>query len=204
MSRLRFVARSPGLFLWLTAVWVGLWGSVTWANVLGGVAVSFALLVVLPLPPVTSRSTVRPWALLRFVLFFAGELVQASLTVVVQVLRPRSTLQQAVIAVPVRGVSDRLLTLVANAVSLTPGTLSLELDRPSSTLYVHVLDVGRVEGVEKVRRSILRLERFAILALGSAEALRALDAAAPDAAAATTAAPGTAAPDAAPPEVTPR
>lgn len=190
MSRLTRVGRSPGLFLWLTAVWVGLWGSVTWANVLGGLAVSLGLLVLLPLPEVATHRRLRPLALLRFVAFFAVELVKASVTVVVQVLKPRSDLQQAVIAVPVRGVSDRLLTLVANAVSLTPGTLSLELDRPSSTLYVHVLDVGRgVEGVEKVRRSILRLERLAILALGSAEGLRALDAANPDAA---------------PPEVTPR
>lgn len=175
MNRL---TRAPGLLLWLTAVWVGLWGSVTWANVLGGLTASGLLLVLLPLPEVPTHRRLRPVALLRFVAFFAAELVKASVTVVVQVLKPRSDLQQAVIAVPVRGVSDRLLTLVANAVSLTPGTLSLEIDRPSSTLYVHVLDVGHgAEGVEEVRRSILRLERLAILALGSQEGLQALDAA---------------------------
>lgn len=175
MSRL---TRSPGLLLWLAAVWVGLWGSISWANVLGGLAVSCVLLLLLPLPEIPSHRRFRPLALLRFLAFFALELVKASFTVVVQVLKPSSDLQQAVVAVPVRGVSDRLITLVANAVSLTPGTLSLEVDRPSSTLYVHVLDVGHgADGVEEVRRSILRLERLAILALGSPEGLRALDAA---------------------------
>jgi multicomponent Na+:H+ antiporter subunit E len=163
---------------WLTVVWVALWGSLTPANVLGGLAVAVVLLLLLPLPRVASEGGVRPLALARFVLVFLWELVKASATVVRQVLRPRGELRQAVVAVPVVGVSDRLLTLLANAVSLTPGTLALEVDRPKGTLYVHVLDVGAGPGAaDDVRRSIVRLERLAILALGSRECLRALDAA---------------------------
>lgn len=164
------------LLAWLTLVWVALWGTPTVANVLGGLAVACTLLLLLPLPEVPSRGRVRPLALVRFLAVFLGELVKASLTVVVQVLRPRSTLRQAVVAVPVVATSDRLLTLVANAVSLTPGTLALEVDRPSRVLYVHVLDVGPGEdALDRVRQSIVRLERLAILALGSAPCRQALD-----------------------------
>ena len=170
--------RHPGLLLWLTFVWGGLWGSLTAANVLGGLLVAAVLLLLLPLPEVPRQSRVRPAALVRFVLFFFWALLAASWTVIVQVLRPRSQLRQAVVAVPVVGVSDQLLTLLANAVSLTPGTLALEVDRPRSTLYVHVLDIGGdADSVEQVRRSIMRLERLAILALGTQEGLAALDAA---------------------------
>ena len=175
MNRL---SRSPALLLWLTFVWVSLWGSFSPANVLGGVVLAVVLLVLLPLPEVPRQGRVRPVALLRFVLVFFWELLAASGTVIAQVLRPRSQLRQAVIGVPVVGVSDQLLTLVANAVSLTPGTLALEVDRPRSTLYVHVLDIGGdADSVEQVRRSIMRLERLAILALGTQEGLAALDAA---------------------------
>ena len=91
------------------------------------------------------------------------------------VLRPRLQLRQAVVAVPVRGASDSLLTLLANAISLTPGTLTLEVDRPQSTLYVHVLDVGTGhDAVQRVRDDIRRLERLAILAVGSAAGRRQL------------------------------
>ena len=177
MSRL---TRQPGLLLWLTFVWVALWGSFTAANVLGGLLVAVVLLLLLPLPEVPRQSRVRPVALLRFVLFFFWELLAASWTVIVQVLRPRAELRQAVIGVPVVAVSDQLLTLLANAVSLTPGTLALEVDRPRSTLYVHVLNVGGdADSVEQVRRSIMRLERLAILALGTEAGLAALDAATP-------------------------
>ncbi len=160
---------------WLTVVWVGLWGSVTPANVLGGLAVGAGLVVLLPLTEVPTQGLVRPLALLRFLGFFAVDLVRASLSVVALVLRPRLELRQAVVAVPVRGASDRLLTLLANAISLTPGTLTLEVDRPRATLYVHVLDVGGgPDAVERFRASILHLERLAILAVGSVECRQAL------------------------------
>ena len=158
--------------LWLTGVWVGLWGSVTAANVLGGVAVALLLVTVLPLTEVPTAAVVRPFALLRFLAFFAVDLVRSSLQVAALVLAPRRALRQAVVAMPVRGASDSLLTLLANAISLTPGTLTLEVDRPGSTLYVHVIDVG--EGVDAVRADLLHIERLAILSVGSADVRRAL------------------------------
>jgi multicomponent Na+:H+ antiporter subunit E len=160
---------------WLIVVWVMLWGSITFANVLGGIAVAAALLVLFPLHPVSSPGIVRPLALLRFLVSFAIDLVQSSLKVAALVVRPRSRLRQAVLAIPVRGASDQLLTLLANAISLTPGTLTLDVDREASVLFVHVLDVGsEPDGVERVRADILRIERLAILAIGSATCRRAL------------------------------
>jgi multicomponent Na+:H+ antiporter subunit E len=167
-----------GLLVWLTAVWVGLWGSVTVANVLGGLVVATVLLVGLPMPDVASRGIVRPLMLLRFVGFFTVDLVRASLQVVALVLRPRRELRQAVVAVEVVGASEQLLTLLANAISLTPGTLTLEVDRPRQTLFVHVLQIGADrEAVERVRRSILRVERLAIDAIGSPECRQGLSSA---------------------------
>ena len=161
------VAR-PGLLLWLTAVWVGLWGSVTVANVLGGLAVALVLLATLPLPEAPVRAVVRPLAVVRFLGAFAIDLVRASVEVIVLVLRPRSQLRQAVVAVEVVGASDQLLTLLGNAISLTPGTLTLEVDRERRILYVHLLQLGADrDAVERVRKDILRVEQRAIDAIGS-------------------------------------
>ena len=164
------------LLLWLAAVWVALWGSVTPANVLGGLAVALVLLAVptraAAPQPAGTRGRVRPLGLLRVAVVVAGELVRASLQVVVLVLRPRSQLRQAVVAVPVTGASDALLTLVANAISLTPGTLTLEVDRERRVLYVHVLQVGDgPDAVDRVRRDIAVLEGYAVRALSGSTAL---------------------------------
>lgn len=160
------------LVLWLTAVWVGLWGSLTVANVAGGLALSLLLVTLLPLTDVPDRAVVKPLALLRFAGYFLVDLVRSSVQVTLLVLRPRHQLRQAVVAVPVLGASDSLLTLLANAISLTPGTLTLEVDRPASTLYVHVIDVG--DDLDAVRADLAAVERLAILAVGSAQCRRAL------------------------------
>lgn len=174
MSRLR---GSLPLLLWLTLVWVGLWGGFSAANVLGGLALALLLLLLLPQSDVGSRAVVRPLAVLRLAAYFAADLVRASLRVAAQVLSPRPLdLRPAVVALPVRAASDHLLTLLANLISLTPGTLTLEVDRPGSTLYVHVLDVGRrPDAVARVRGSLQHLEVLAVRAVGSPECRRALD-----------------------------
>jgi multicomponent Na+:H+ antiporter subunit E len=178
----RRLRRHPVLLVWLTLVWVGLWGSASAANVLGGVVIAVVLLLALPLTDMPDQDDVKAAALLRFVGHFAVDLVRASLQVALLVVRPRVRLHQAVLAVPVRGASDRLLTLLANAISLTPGTLTLEVDRPRSTLYVHVLDVGPgAGGVERVRADILRVEHLAVQAVGSRQGRAALDEAMQDA-----------------------
>ena len=164
---MKALAGRAGLVAWLTVVWVGLWGDLSAANVLGGLGLAVLLVRGLPLTDIHEAGVVRPLGVLKFAVFFTGDLVRASVQVMRLVLFRRQ-LRPAVIAVPVRGASDGLLTLLANAISLTPGTLTLEVDRPLGTLYVHVIDVGDGElGVERVRADILRVERLAVLALGS-------------------------------------
>ena len=168
MSR---VTRHLGLLVWLVLVWTALWGNLSWANVLGGLVVGLAVLLALPLEQVPRQSRVDPLGVVLFAAVFLVELVQASLQVVALVLRPRGQLRSAVIAVPVHGEGDRLLTLVGNAISLTPGTLTLEVDRARSLLYVHTLDVG--EGPDAQRASIARLELAAARALGQSHEVHA-------------------------------
>lgn len=172
MTRLRSLVRARlagrwGMLAWLVVVWVALWGSVTVANVLGGVLAGLLVLLTAPLPQVSLVGHVRPWRVLVFVAVFFRELVVATVTVSRQVLTPTRRLHQAVVAVPIRGFSDLLVTLVGNAISLTPGTLTLDSDSDREVLYVHLLHDGDLEGT---RAGMLRLERAAVRAFGSDEA----------------------------------
>ena len=63
-----------------------------------------------------------------------------------------------------------LTFLMSLPFSLTPGTLSLEVDRSGAVLYVHVLDLGDGDGAaDDVRASIGRMERLLVAALGPAD-----------------------------------
>lgn len=162
---------TAAMVVWLTLVWVGLWGSVTAANVLGGLAVAVVLLGLLRLEPADARAVVAPVALLRFVVRFFADLVVSSWQVVRLVLRPRTDLRQGVVAVRVPDASDLLLTLLADAISLTPGTLTIDVDRGTSTLYVHSIDTGEgPEAVDRLRSGLQDQARAAVRALGSERA----------------------------------
>ncbi len=153
---------------WLTVVWVALWEDVSVASILGGLAVSGVLITLFPMSPPGVRGAFRPAAAIRFALHFAWKLVEASLVLSWEVVTPRNRINEGIVAIPIRGVSDSLTTLVANAISLTPGTLTLEIRRPPTVLYVHVL---HLHDIDAVRRDVQYLEVLAIRAFGSAEAV---------------------------------
>jgi multicomponent Na+:H+ antiporter subunit E len=155
---------------WLLVVWLALWGQATTANILSGVAVAVGVQFV-PRHHHGGRFAFRPVAALRFLLYFVRQLVTASIVVAAEVATRRNRINTGIVAVPLRGASDALVTLVADAVTLTPGTLTVQVMRDPPTLYVHVL---HLKDVEEVRRSIRRTEVLAVRAFGSREALAGL------------------------------
>lgn len=77
--------------------------------------------------------------------FFLVELVLSSVRVARDVLRPRSEAQPGIIAVPLDARSDAQITVLANLISLTPGSLSLDVSPDRRTLYVHLMFVSSVQ-----------------------------------------------------------
>ena len=161
------------LVAWLTAVWCALWEDVRPGAVLAGVAVGTAVALLVRLGSKQPRSTFRPVPALAFGAWFAWALLTSTGRVVWQVVRPGPPPPEGIVAVPIRGVSDTVVTVVANAISLTPGTITIDARRGDPTmLYIHVLGL---DDLEATRREILDLEARVVRAFGPAEAVAALD-----------------------------
>jgi len=157
----------------LVAIWVLLWGSLTPANVLSGVAVAVLVLAILPDARFRlRRPTVRPLPALRFAALVLVDLFRANLVVTREILSRQSSINTGVVAVPLPLCSDGLLTLIANVLSLTPGTMPIEVTRTPPVIYVHVL---HLRDVEAVRHDVQHLSALAVRAFGSAEAVAILD-----------------------------
>jgi len=154
------------MLLWLTVVWVALWGDLSLITVLGGLLVATIGSLVFPLPPLRLDVRVRPLALLWLVVRFAADVVVSSFQVAWVVLRPRRPLRNAVIEVNLRTPSDFVLTVVAEMTCLIPGSLVVEARRSTHTLFLHVLDVGDLAGVERFRQGVLDQEKRLVRALG--------------------------------------
>jgi multicomponent Na+:H+ antiporter subunit E len=177
---MRSSARLPLLIVSLTLIWALLWADFSLANLVAGLAVAVAVVVIAAPTGVTpvQRVTIRPVSALVFVTYFLFQLVKSNLVVAWEIITPGSRLKRAIIAVPLHIATEGLVTLVGNSVTLTPGTLTIdvrEADPMAGTpaiLYIHVLQVGNVE---TARASVLRLERLAVKAFGTRDQLAALD-----------------------------
>lgn len=170
--------RLPMLLVWLTVLWVALWGDVSAANVIGGLAVAFAVVVVGRPTGVSGleRGYFRPLAALSYAGYFLFQLVRSNLLVAWEIVTPTSRINRAIIAVPLHTSSDAVVTLIANTITLTPGTVTIDVDRPDPdappTLYVHLLMFA---GLDAARRQVLELERRAVRAFGSPADLAAVN-----------------------------
>jgi multicomponent Na+:H+ antiporter subunit E len=156
----------------LVLVWSLLWGTFTWANLLSGLVVAAVVLVFFPLPPVTFAGRLRPLWMLRFLLRFLRDLVVASVQIAWLAFRVGRRPRSAIIAVQLRVHSDLNLTIVAEAVSLVPGSLIVEADRSTGTLYIHVLGLSTLADVERYRHGVRDLETRLVRAIGTADELR--------------------------------
>lgn len=163
----RYRALQLPVIVWLTVVWIALWGDISVGNLVGGAAVAAIVLFVFPLPPLRMRLKVRPARLAWLVLHFLGSVVKASVQVSRSTLSFGKEPRNAVIEVDLRTRSDFVLTVVAEMTSLVPGSIVVEARRSTHTLFLHVLDAGDEAGVEKMRRDTFALERRVVLALGA-------------------------------------
>lgn len=157
--------------LWLTGLWVLLWGDLSAANVLGGLALALVVTALLPMPAVDFHGRVHPLSALYLLHRFLVDLVVASAQVSWLAIDPRRTPRSAVIRVALRSHSDLYLTLTSELVSLVPGSIVVEAHRVTGTLYVHTLDLDLAGGVEAARAHVLASEALVLRALATDEEL---------------------------------
>ena len=145
------MTRSAALLL----LWIALWGEVSVANLVSGILVVAAAGWLFDHDE-RKRYSVLPLPAVRLVLHVLASLVGSSTRVAIAVLSPSERrVSTSVQTVRLRHGSVFVGAVVANAITLTPGTMTLDLDRESLTLTVHVL--GVVDSSE-FEQEVLRLE----------------------------------------------
>lgn len=142
----------------LAIAWAALTGNISLANLLIGFGLgSVALFATRPLYPGCDRyfSSSYRWVIL-FVTF-VWELIVSSIQVVWDVITPQHKARPGIISVPLDVESEMAILVLTNYISLTPGTLCLDVTEDRKTLYIHAMFAddpdairrGIKEGVER-------------------------------------------------------
>ena len=148
----------------LAIAWILLSGEVTAENFIEGLIIGYLILWI-------SKSALGGTSYFRkipkaigFFFYFVKELIVANLKVAFDIITPKDYMQPGIVAVPLDAETDIEITLLANLITLTPGTLSLDISKDKKVLYVHTLYLNEIEkfradiknGIEKRLLEVLR------------------------------------------------
>jgi multicomponent Na+:H+ antiporter subunit E len=150
----------------LALIWAALTGIFEPSNLVLGFGLGYLILLAIRKALGPTRYFDKMSQVVIFTAFFLWELVIANLRVAWHVLTPPSRFRPQVIAVPLETCNEAETTLLANLISLTPGTLSLDVSTDECVLYIHVIDApdaetARKEIKEGFERKVLDLVRGA-------------------------------------------
>jgi multicomponent Na+:H+ antiporter subunit E len=159
---MRRLALRLWVLVWLMLVWILLWGTVSAANIVSGLAVALIITLLLPLPPVPIAGRVHPVSLLRLIGLVGWYLVLSSMQLAWLAVKPGPPPLSAVLRARMAIKSDLVLALAVNMINLTPGTIVLEIDQVRRMIYVHVIDVGSDRAVNRFYRQVAQIERLLV------------------------------------------
>lgn len=171
--KIRFLQELP-LLIWLMLVWAMLWQDFSPGTLLFGALLAIAVTRVFYLPPVQLSGRFNVFWAVTFGIEVLARMAWASLQVSLVAVFQGPNVRNAVLSVPLRSHSDLILTAVGHVSSWIPGSMVVEVDRSTSTLYLHALDVRTEADAEKVRAEVRRIEAKLIDVMGSREELKRL------------------------------
>ena len=143
-------------FLWnllLAIIWVALTEQFTPGNLIVGFGLGYLILTFTQ--PILGKSNYfyKVRQVLGFALYFLWELVLANLRVAYDVVTPTHHMRPGVIAIPLDAKTDAEITTLANFITLTPGTLSLDVSEDRKVLYIHAMYIHDREALRREIKS---------------------------------------------------
>lgn len=150
--------------LLLALVWAALAGGITLPRLAVGFLVGYVVLAFGERLTGRTRYTRKAPRAAALVLYFLRELTRANLRVAADVLTRAHRSRPGIVAVPMKAATELEIALLAGLVSLTPGTLSLEVSPDRRVLFVHAMfaadpDAVRREIQDGLERRLLEVLR---------------------------------------------
>ena len=147
-------------FMWnllLAIIWVVLTGDISGINLFAGLVIGYIVLGLMQRQvPMLRGYTSRLPRLIRFIFFFFKELLMANMRVAFDIITPVWHMKPGVIALPLEARTEMEITMVANIISLTPGTLSLDVSDDRRVLFIHAMFL---DDEQSVRDDLKEMER---------------------------------------------
>ncbi len=142
----------------LTFVWVALTGQLGYTNFVFGYALGFFILwMVNKSVNASTEYFYRVPKIFAFILLFFYDLMKANYEVTKDVITPNYNMKPGIIKYEMEAKTDFEITMLANMIALTPGTVVVDLSKNKKFMYIHVMYLTNKE--EFIERLSNRIER---------------------------------------------
>lgn len=125
--------------LLLSFIWVALTGSMYYSNFLFGFLLGFFILWIMNRNEADQRYFYRVPKTIGFIFFFLYEIILANIQVAYDVITPRYFSKPGIVRFPMQAKTDLEINLLSTIISLTPGTLILDISEDKKSLFIHVM-----------------------------------------------------------------
>ncbi|MGR3318209.1 MAG: Na+/H+ antiporter subunit E [Candidatus Anammoxibacter sp.] len=103
------------------------------------------------------RYFVKAYRIFHFFFFFIMEVIIANLKIAYEIVTPTHNMRPGVIAIPLDAQSDFEVITIANIITMTPGTLSLDVTMDRRVLYIHAMYIHDIEALRnEIRLTIMK------------------------------------------------
>ncbi|MDO5509822.1 MAG: Na+/H+ antiporter subunit E [Weeksellaceae bacterium] len=150
--------------LMLSGIWVALTGQLYYLNFVFGFVLGFFILWVLNRNEEDQRYFFRVPRIISFAFFFLYQILKANMQVAFDVITPKYFFKPGIVEYPMDAKTDFEINLLSTMLSLTPGTLILEVSDDKKHIYIHVMYLTDIDkfihetktGLERRLLEILR------------------------------------------------
>ncbi|MBN2036918.1 MAG: Na+/H+ antiporter subunit E [Chitinispirillaceae bacterium] len=152
------------LFLFAFALWLLLCFSLDWQHIVVGVVVAFLVTVITGglfiTRPHLLKNPLRYIWFLYYIPVFIWECFKANIDMAFRVAHPDLPIKPGIVKVKTRLRSETGLTFLANSITLTPGTLTVDIDQEHSILYIHWINVSSMDIETTSQIIVTRFEKI--------------------------------------------
>lgn len=150
--------------LLLSFIWVALSGSLYYSNFIFGYMLGFGILWIMNRTEADQRYFYRVPKIISFFFFFLYELIKANVQVAYDVITPKYFFKPGIVRYPVNAKTDFEINILSTFISLTPGTLIIDISDDKKAIFIHVMYLKNEKhfisslktGVERKLLEILR------------------------------------------------
>ncbi len=143
--------------LLLSFIWVALTGQMFYTNFLFGFVVGYFILWIMNRSQQDRRYFTRIPKAIYFALYFIYEMIRANIQVAFDVVTPKYFFTPGIISYKMNAKTGLEINLLSTVISLTPGTMILDISDDNTTLYIHVMYLKDKEiFIEQVRNGFER------------------------------------------------